>query len=210
MMASFVVTAADRDELRELFVTLTEESERLMSGTPYEELDPAHPALYIGTWATHLPADLSIVLSVGESLFDDRYDLADRKPVELEHMPFLANDRLDRSAATVTCSSPSAAPTRTPISLPSGQLMRVTRQPRAVLDARRLHPAAKPAPVRPGYATSWGSSTGRRTSARRTTAPWTASSGWPTRTTSRPGPWAARTTRSGSSGCWSSSGIAPG
>ena len=44
MMASFVVTAADRDELRELFVTLTEESERLMSGTPYDELDPAYPA----------------------------------------------------------------------------------------------------------------------------------------------------------------------
>ena len=128
MMASFVVTAADRDELQELFVTLTEESERLMSGTPYDELDPAYPALYTG----HLgnpppPADLSIVVSVGESLFDDRYGLADRKPVELEHMPFLANDRLDpeRSHGDLLISISSANEDTDLFAL--RQLMRVTR-----------------------------------------------------------------------------------
>ena len=42
------------------------------------------------------PADnLSVVVSVGASLFDGRYGLADRKPAELVTMPFLANDRLD-------------------------------------------------------------------------------------------------------------------
>src|SRR5205085_4056039 len=41
------------------------------------------------------PADLSVVVSVGASLFDERYGLADRKPVALEKMPFLANDKLD-------------------------------------------------------------------------------------------------------------------
>jgi deferrochelatase/peroxidase EfeB len=35
------------------------------------------------------------VVSVGASLFDDRYGLADRRPAALEKMPFLANDRLD-------------------------------------------------------------------------------------------------------------------
>lgn len=96
LMAAFHVTAEDRDELRELFTTLTDESERLMSGTPYEDLDPAYPALHTG----HLgnpppPADLSVTVSVGSTLFDDRYGLAGRKPRELVDMPFLANDRLD-------------------------------------------------------------------------------------------------------------------
>jgi len=34
-------------------------------------------------------------VAVGASLFDDRFGLADRRPVELIQMPFLANDRLD-------------------------------------------------------------------------------------------------------------------
>ena len=38
---------------------------------------------------------LMATVSVGASLFDDRYGLADRKPRELVTMPFLANDRLD-------------------------------------------------------------------------------------------------------------------
>ena len=36
-----------------------------------------------------------VATSVGASLFDDRYGLAERKPRELVTMPFLANDRLD-------------------------------------------------------------------------------------------------------------------
>jgi len=36
-----------------------------------------------------------VVVSVGASLFDGRYGLADRRPRELVEMPFLANDRLD-------------------------------------------------------------------------------------------------------------------
>ena len=39
--------------------------------------------------------DLTVVVSVGASLFDDRYGLARRAPRELVEMPFLANDRLD-------------------------------------------------------------------------------------------------------------------
>jgi deferrochelatase/peroxidase EfeB len=128
LVAAFTVTAEDRSELRELFQTLTDESERLMTGTPYEELDPAYPALYTG----HLgnpppPADLSVIVSVGASLFDDRYGLADRKPRDLVQMPFLANDRLDpeRSHGDLLISISSANEDTNLFAL--RQLMRVTR-----------------------------------------------------------------------------------
>ncbi len=96
LLAAFDLTAASLDEVRETFVALTEETRRLMAGDPYEDRDPAYPPLYTGTVGNPPPpADLSVVVSVGASLFDDRYGLADRRPAALEKMPFLANDRLD-------------------------------------------------------------------------------------------------------------------
>ncbi len=96
LMAAFTVTAADRSELRDTLAALTGEISRLMSGGRYEERDPAYPPLYTGAVGNPPPpADLSVVVSVGASLFDDRYGLAERKPRALEPMPFLANDRLD-------------------------------------------------------------------------------------------------------------------
>ena len=96
LLAAFTVTADNRDELRDTLRALSTESERLMSGEPYEDRDPAYPPLHTGTVGNPPPpADLSVVVSVGASLFDDRYGLADRKPLALEKMPFLANDRLD-------------------------------------------------------------------------------------------------------------------
>ncbi|MGH9229143.1 MAG: Dyp-type peroxidase [Acidimicrobiales bacterium] len=95
-LAAFTVTADNPDELRATLRALSSESERLMSGEPYEDRDPAYPPLHTGTVGNPAPpADLSVVVSVGASLFDDRYGLADRKPRALEKMPFLANDRLD-------------------------------------------------------------------------------------------------------------------
>lgn len=96
LMAAFDVVARDRDELAELFAGLTTEAERIMTGQPYEEREPAFPPLHTGTVGNPPPpANLSVVVSVGASLFDERYGLADRRPVELEPMPILANDRLD-------------------------------------------------------------------------------------------------------------------
>jgi deferrochelatase/peroxidase EfeB len=96
LLAAFTVTAADRDELTGLFEALSLEIDHLMSGEPYEDREPAYPPVYTGTVGNPAPpADLSVVVSVGASLFDDRFGLADRKPLELEKMPFLANDRLD-------------------------------------------------------------------------------------------------------------------
>ncbi len=96
LLAAFTLTADDRDDLRDTLRALSSESERLMSGEPYEDRDPAYPPLHTGAVGNPPPpADLSVVVSAGASLFDDRYGLADRKPLALEKMPFLANDRLD-------------------------------------------------------------------------------------------------------------------
>jgi deferrochelatase/peroxidase EfeB len=96
LMAAFDLTATGLDEVRETFVALSEEARRLMGGEPYEDREAAYPPLYTGTVGNPPPpADLSVVVSVGASLFDDRYGLADRRPAALAKMPFLANDRLD-------------------------------------------------------------------------------------------------------------------
>ena len=79
-----------------MFQTLSREIERLMEGEPYEERDPSFPPLYTGAVGNPPPpADLTIIVSVGASLFDDRFGLADRIPQHLVEMPFLANDKLD-------------------------------------------------------------------------------------------------------------------
>jgi deferrochelatase/peroxidase EfeB len=96
LMAAFDLTATGLDEVRETFLALSEDARRLMGGEPYEDREPAYPPLYTGTVGNPPPpADLSVVVSVGASLFDGRYGLADRRPAALEKMPFLANDRLD-------------------------------------------------------------------------------------------------------------------
>ena len=96
ILAAFTVTAADRAELAAMFGTLSAEIERLMSGQPYDERDPAFPPLYTGAVGNPPPpADLSVIVSVGASLFDGRFGLDDRRPQHLAEMPFLANDKLD-------------------------------------------------------------------------------------------------------------------
>lgn len=95
-MAAFRVTADDRDELAAMFTDLSASIAALMSGEMPPERDPAYPPLETGiVGATLAPDNLSVVVSVGASLFDDRFGLAGRRPTQLEKMPFLANDRLD-------------------------------------------------------------------------------------------------------------------
>lgn len=128
LLAAFTVHAADRAELREMFRALTEEIRHLMAGEPYEELDPDYPPTYNGVLGNPPPpADLSVVVSVGASLFDERFGLADRRPRDLERMPFLANDRLDpeRSHGDLLLNIASANQEFDLFAL--RQLMRVTR-----------------------------------------------------------------------------------
>ena len=67
-----------------------------MDGVPPEQRGGSFPPTDSGVFGDELPpAELSIIVGVGASLFDDRYGLASRKPRELVRMPFIANDRLD-------------------------------------------------------------------------------------------------------------------
>jgi deferrochelatase/peroxidase EfeB len=96
LIASFNVLSPDRGALTHALRELTEEIRALMAGTPPPSRDPEFPPVDSGILGEHPPPDnLSILVGVGASLFDDRFGLADRKPRELEQMPFLANDRLD-------------------------------------------------------------------------------------------------------------------
>ncbi|MFI5506825.1 Dyp-type peroxidase [Mycobacterium sp. NPDC051804] len=96
LVASFNVQSNDRDVLTTALKELTEEIRGLMAGKPPETRDAAYPPVDSGLLGEKPPADnLSIVVGVGASLFDDRFGLADRKPKDLVTMPFLANDKLD-------------------------------------------------------------------------------------------------------------------
>ena len=96
LLAALTVTSGSREDLQDMFRTLSTEIQRLMEGEKYEDRDPSFPPLYTGAVGNPPPpADLTVTVSVGASLFDDRFGLADRKPAHLETMPFLANDKLD-------------------------------------------------------------------------------------------------------------------
>ncbi|MGB7424413.1 MAG: Dyp-type peroxidase [Ornithinimicrobium sp.] len=95
-LSAFRVTARDRGELAEMFGALSATIADVMAGRMPEVRDPAYPPAETGILGPEPAADdLGIVVSVGASLFDDRFGLADRAPRELVQMPFLANDRLD-------------------------------------------------------------------------------------------------------------------
>jgi deferrochelatase/peroxidase EfeB len=96
LMAAFDVTAGSRAQLQHMFSRLTAVAAGLMAGEPVATRDPAYPPLDSGLLGPRPAGDrLTIVVSVGASLFDDRFGLVTRKPRELQPMPFLANDRLD-------------------------------------------------------------------------------------------------------------------
>ncbi|MFF4601122.1 Dyp-type peroxidase [Amycolatopsis sp. NPDC001319] len=101
VVAAFLVTAADRPALRRMFQTLTATIRYLVAGgdapagrgsddglvsTPYENgvLGPGP-----------MPDGLTVTVSVGASLFDDRFGLAGVKPARLRAMDEFPNDALD-------------------------------------------------------------------------------------------------------------------
>lgn len=91
--AAFDSTAAGKDGLADLMRTLTTRARFLTQGGGPPDLGVARPPSDSDILGPMVPADgLTITLSVGASLFDDRYGLGGRKPVRLKPMPVFPND----------------------------------------------------------------------------------------------------------------------
>ncbi|UMZ14761.1 deferrochelatase/peroxidase EfeB [Pseudomonas sp. MPFS] len=96
MMVAFDVLASDREDLERLFRTLNERIAFLMQGGPVTQVDAKLPPLDSGILGPVVtPDNLTITVSVGESLFDERFGLADAKPKRLVRMVGFPNDALE-------------------------------------------------------------------------------------------------------------------
>jgi deferrochelatase/peroxidase EfeB len=96
LLAAFNLVSDDRARLARSLRDLTDEARGLMEARLPTRRDTAYPPTETGILGPEGRTDgLAVTLSVGASLFDDRFGLADRRPRELVRMPFLANDRLD-------------------------------------------------------------------------------------------------------------------
>ncbi|MFB7273258.1 Dyp-type peroxidase [Streptomyces sp. NPDC056244] len=93
---AFDVTADDRKALTDLFRTLTARARFLTAGGTPPRTPPDEPASDNGILGPQIPvSDLTVTVALGASLFDGRYGLASRKPVQLVTMKAFAHDDLD-------------------------------------------------------------------------------------------------------------------
>ena len=96
MFVSFDVLASDREDLERLFRTLNERIAFLMTGGPVAQIDPKLPPPDSGILGPVVtPDNLTITVSVGDSLFDERFGLAAAKPKRLQRMVGFPNDALE-------------------------------------------------------------------------------------------------------------------
>ena len=96
MLVAFDVLATDREGLERLLRTLNERIAFLMKGGPVAQVDPKLPPVDSGILGPVVsPDNLTITVSVGESLFDERFALAKIKPKHLSRMQGFPNDALD-------------------------------------------------------------------------------------------------------------------
>ncbi|MFJ2331550.1 iron uptake transporter deferrochelatase/peroxidase subunit [Pseudomonas helleri] len=95
MLVSFDVLATDRADLERLFRTLNERIAFLTKGGPVTQVDPKLPPTDSGILGPVVtPDNLTVTVSVGESLFDERYGLGSVKPKHLSRMQGFPNDAL--------------------------------------------------------------------------------------------------------------------
>ncbi|WP_419736016.1 iron uptake transporter deferrochelatase/peroxidase subunit [Pseudomonas sp. COR18] len=95
MIVAFDVLASDRKDLERLFRTLNERIAFLMNGGAVKQVDPKLPPLDSGILGPVVTTDnLTITVSVGHSLFDERFGLESVKPKRLIQMVGFPNDAL--------------------------------------------------------------------------------------------------------------------
>lgn len=96
MIAAFDVLATTPQDLVRLFRILTERAQFLMEGGKVPERDPRFPPADSGILGPVIvPDNLTVTVSVGASLFDDRFGLAPFRPAQLERMTAFPNDALN-------------------------------------------------------------------------------------------------------------------
>ncbi|MEB4674026.1 iron uptake transporter deferrochelatase/peroxidase subunit [Enterobacteriaceae bacterium G50] len=97
MLVAFDVLASDRAELERLMRLLTTRIAFLTEGGPAPETpNPRLPPMdsgILGAWIA--PDNLTMTVSVGQSLFDERFGLAAHAPKKLQKMTRFPNDSLD-------------------------------------------------------------------------------------------------------------------
>src|ERR1700733_5528677 len=94
-VASFDSTADGTDDLASLLQTITARARFLTTGGPPPKLGVYQPPSDTDILGPVVPADgLTVTVSVGRSLFDDRYGLYDSKPLKLKQMPAFPDDAL--------------------------------------------------------------------------------------------------------------------
>lgn len=96
LLASFFVLAENRQDLERLFRTLTARIAFLTKGGPQLDPDPKLPPAGSGILGPVVQPDaLTVTVSLGASMFDDRYGFGAFKPKHLEQMQRHRNDALD-------------------------------------------------------------------------------------------------------------------
>ena len=97
MLVAFDVLASDKSELERLFRLLTQRITFLTTGGPAPETpNPRLPPMDSGILGSYIaPDNLTMTVSLGASLFDDRFGLAAQKPKSLQKMVRFPNDSLD-------------------------------------------------------------------------------------------------------------------
>jgi deferrochelatase/peroxidase EfeB len=95
-VAAFDCTATNRPDLALLMYELTDRAWFLTTGGTPPDLGPGQPPSDSDVLGPVVAADgLTVTLSVGSSLFDERYGLANRKPLRLTPMSPFPNDFLE-------------------------------------------------------------------------------------------------------------------
>ncbi|MEI7185980.1 iron uptake transporter deferrochelatase/peroxidase subunit [Dickeya dianthicola] len=98
MLVAFDVLATSKSELTRLFQLLTQRIAFLTQGGKVPDVDPRLPPLDSGIMGPEIyPDNLTITVSVGASLFDERFGLQAFKPLKLQRMTRFPNDSLDAS-----------------------------------------------------------------------------------------------------------------